>query len=91
MNCLCAHLTDINSQEVENNDHKQPYGKRSYHSTDNFDSGEPLGVAQSHCLESRPYAVTEMEPECTQPNDVEQAINDTAPAVGEQRAVYESG
>ena len=79
-----AHRADVNAEEVESNNHEQTYSDGCEDAADDLDSLEPDQVAPAQGLQSRPDAVVEVEPESHEPNDVEQAVDDARPTVGEE-------
>lgn len=54
---LGAHLTDINAEEIDDNDEEQTYCQCGKDAADDFYSFEPNGIAPAYCLQSRPNAV----------------------------------
>ena len=60
---LCAEHAYSVAQIVAYNDSEEAYHEGSYDSTNAFNALHPYEVVEAHGVESRPYTVTEVEPQ----------------------------
>ena len=81
---LCAEHADTYAEVVENYYSEETYYEGSYDSTNAFNALHPYEVVEAHGVESRPYAVTEVEPQCNEPCEVQYAIHLTPDRSGEE-------
>ena len=72
---LCTELANSVAEVVENYDSEETYYEGCYDSTNAFNALHPYEVVEAHGVESGPYTMTEVEPQCNEPYEVECAVH----------------